>query len=103
VALYEALSRLAPSPVVDLNHAVAVAFAVGPAAGLELVDALTSDPSLKNYYLLSAVRGDFLKKLGRHEEARVEFEQAAALTRNSRERALLLDRAATCTTGAIRP
>jgi RNA polymerase sigma factor (sigma-70 family) len=100
VALYEALSRLAPSPIIDLNHAVAVAFAVGPAAGLELVDALTSDPSLKKYYLLSAVRGDFLKKLGRQAEARVEFERAAALTRNSRERALLLDRAATCTAGA---
>jgi predicted RNA polymerase sigma factor len=68
-ALYEALSRLAPSPIIDLNHAVAVAFAVGPAAGLELVDALTSDSSLKNYYLLSAVRGDLLKKLGRHAQS----------------------------------
>ena len=100
VALYDALARLAPSPIVDLNRAVALAFAVGPTAGLELVDALTLDPSLKNYHLLSGVRGDLLMKLGRHEEARAEFERAAALTGNSRERALLLDRAARCTAGA---
>ena len=100
MVLYEALARLAPSPIVDLNRAVALAFAVGPAAGLELVDALTLDASLENYHLLSGVRGDLLVKLGRHEEARVEFERAAALTRNSRERALLLDRAARCTARA---
>ena len=77
----------------ELNRAVAIAMAFGPAAGLELVDALTSEPSLENYHLLPSVRGDFLFKLGRFDEARAEFERAASLTRNSRERELLLDRA----------
>jgi RNA polymerase sigma factor (sigma-70 family) len=95
-ALYDALARLAPSPVVELNRAVAVAMAFGPAAGLELVDALASEPLLERYHLLPSVRGDLLAKLGRVEEARREFERAAALTRNARERALLLDRAAAC-------
>jgi RNA polymerase sigma-70 factor, ECF subfamily len=103
VALYEALATLAPSPIVDLNRAVALAFAFGPAAGLELADALASEPALKNYHLLPSVRGDLLMKLGRQEEARVEFERAAALTRNARERALLLDRAAACTGGSAAP
>jgi RNA polymerase sigma-70 factor, ECF subfamily len=103
VALYEALATLAPSPIVDLNRAVALAFAFGPAAGLELADALASEPALKNYHLLPSVRGDLLMKLGRHEEARVEFERAAALTRNARERALLLERAAACTGGSAAP
>jgi RNA polymerase sigma factor (sigma-70 family) len=96
VALYEALAQLAPSPVVELNRAVAVAMAFGPAAGLEVVDGLTAEPSLRNYHLLPSVRGDLLKKLGRFDEARGEFERAAALTRNARERDLLLDRALTC-------
>src|SRR2546422_840364 len=100
VALYDALARLAPSPVVDLNRAVAIAMASGPAAGLELVDALTSEPSLKGYHLLPSVRGDLLAKLGRSDEARAEFERAAALTRNARERALLLERAAACAAGS---
>ena len=99
VALYEALAKLAPSPVVDLNRAVAHAFAFGPAAGLELVDALAAEPSLRNYHLLPGVRGDLLMKLGRRAEARVEFELAASLTRNARERALMLERAAACTDG----
>jgi RNA polymerase sigma factor (sigma-70 family) len=94
-ALYEALAQLAPSPVVDLNRAVALAMAHGPAAGLEIVDALTTEPSLKNYHLLPGVRGDLLARLGRFAEARAEFERAAALTRNVRERALLLERART--------
>jgi predicted RNA polymerase sigma factor len=84
-----------PSPIVALNRAVAVSMASGPAAGLELVDALTAEPALKNYHLLPSVRGDFLAKLGRHDEARVEFERAAGLTRNTRERTLLLNRATT--------
>lgn len=92
-ALYEALAQLTPSPVVELNRAVAVGMAFGPAAGLEMVDALTSEPSLANYHLLPSVRGDLLVKLGRVEEARVEFERAASLTRNGRERQLLLERA----------
>jgi RNA polymerase sigma factor (sigma-70 family) len=92
--LYEALAHLAPSPVVELNRAVAVGMAHGPAAGLELVDALTSEPALKNYHLLPSVRGDLLDKLGRFDEARVEFERAAKLTRNAREQNLLLERAA---------
>lgn len=96
-ALYDALAQLAPSPVVELNRAVAVAMAFGPAAGLQLVDALTSEPSLKGYHLLPSVRGDLLTKLGRFDEARAEFERAASLTRNARERTLLLDRAAACT------
>ncbi|TMJ03772.1 MAG: sigma-70 family RNA polymerase sigma factor [Alphaproteobacteria bacterium] len=92
--LYDELAGRAPSPVVELNRAVAVAMAHGPAAGLELVDALTAEPTLKGYHLLPSVRGDFLKKLGRLDEARAEFERAAALTQNARERKLLLDRAA---------
>jgi RNA polymerase sigma-70 factor (ECF subfamily) len=95
-ALYDALTRLTPSPVVELNRAVAVAMAFGPAAGLQIIDALTSEPSLKSYHLLPSVRGDFLKKLGRFDEARAEFERAASLTRNVRERTLLLERAAAC-------
>jgi RNA polymerase sigma factor (sigma-70 family) len=95
-ALYEVLAQLVPSPVVELNRAVAVAMAFGPAAGLGLVDALISEPSLAGYHLLPSVRGDFLAKLGRREEARAEFERAASLTRNGRERTLLLERAAEC-------
>jgi len=91
--LYNALAELTPSPVVELNRAVAISMAIGPAAGLELVDALTSEPSLERYHLLPSVRGDLLAKLGRFEEARTEFERAASLTRNERERALLLERA----------
>ena len=94
VALYDALAALTPSPVVELNRAVAVGMAFGPAAGLELVDELADDPALKSYHLLPSVRGDLLAKLGRGREARTEFERAAALTQNSRERALLLERAA---------
>src|SRR6267143_2099542 len=101
-AFYEALARLAPSPVVELNRAVAVAMAFGPAAGLELVDALTSEPSLRTYHLLPSVRGDLLKKLGRFDEARAEFERAASLTRNARERELLLNRARACAEGRMR-
>ena len=93
VALYDALAQLAPSPVVELNRAVAVAMAFGPAAGLELVDELRSEPSLQSYHLLPSVRGDLLAKLDRPDEARAEFERAAALTRNARERELLLARA----------
>lgn len=93
VALYDALAQLTPSPIVELNRAVAIAMAYGPASGLELVDALTAEPSLKNYHLLPSVRGDLLAKLGRFNEARVEFERAASLTRNARERELLLGRA----------
>lgn len=96
VELYGELSRLMPSPVVELNRAVAVAMAFGPAAGLELVDGLAAEPSLRSYHLLPSVRGDFLKKLGRFDEARSEFERAADLTRNARERELLLDRARAC-------
>lgn len=95
-ALYDALARLAPSPVVELNRAVALAMAFGPEAGLELVDALVADGSLQGYHLLPSVRGDLLARLGRFDEARVEFERAASLTQNARERTLLLDRAATC-------
>ncbi len=100
-ALYEALAQRAPSPVVELNRAVAVAMAFGPEAGLGLVDALTSEPSLAGYHLLPSVRGDFLAKLGRHEEAHAEFERAASLTRNGRERTLLLERAAECAPESI--
>jgi len=92
-ALYDALAQIAPSPVVELNRAVAVSMAFGPAEGLALVDALASEPALKHYHLLPAVRGDLLVKLGRFDEARAEFERAAALTRNAREKKLLLDRA----------
>jgi len=94
--LYEDLAKLTPSPVVELNRAVAVAMAFGPAAGLELVDALGSEPALESYHLLPSVRGDLLAKLGRSREAREEFERAAGLTRNARERTLLLERAAAC-------
>jgi len=96
VALYDALAELAPSPVVELNRAVAVGMAFGPAAGLALVDALTAEPSLRTYHFLPSVRGDLLVKLGRSDEARAEFERAAALTQNARERELLLGRAAAC-------
>jgi RNA polymerase sigma-70 factor (ECF subfamily) len=101
--LYAALAQLMPSPVVELNRAVAVGMAFGSAAGLERVDALTSEPSLENYHLLPAVRGDLLYKLGRLEEARVEFERAAALTLNTRERELLLERARACADGSKPP
>jgi RNA polymerase sigma factor (sigma-70 family) len=96
VALYDALAALTPSPVVDLNRAVARSMAFGPAAGLELVDALISDPALAHYHLLPSVRGDLLQKLGRLHEAGAEFRRAASLTRNAREQALLLDRARAC-------
>ena len=95
-ALYDALAELAPSPVVELNRAVAVAMAFGPAAGLELVDALAGEPALKAYHLLPSVRGDFLFKLGRFGEAQVEFARAASMTQNARERTLLLQRAQAC-------
>jgi RNA polymerase sigma factor (sigma-70 family) len=95
-ALYEALAEISPSPVVELNRAVAVSRAYGAAAGLELVDALTDVPALRGYHLLPSVRGDLLEQLGRRDEARAEFEQAASLTRNVRERELLLARAAAC-------
>jgi RNA polymerase sigma factor (sigma-70 family) len=98
-ALYAALARVAPSPVVELNRAVALAMAFGPAVGLELADALVDEPSLRSYHFLPSVRGDLLAKLGRFEEARVELERAASLTRNARERELLLSRAAACARG----
>jgi predicted RNA polymerase sigma factor len=101
--IYAELAQLAPSPVVDLNRAVAVAMAFGPQAGLELVDALTSEPLLQGYHLLPTVRGDLLAKLGRFDEARPEFERAASLTRNARERELLLDRARACPGGSTPP
>ncbi len=101
VALYDALVELTRSPVVELNRAVAVAMAFGPAAGLELVDALASEPRLASYHLLPSVRGDLLAKLGREEEARQEFERAAALANNSRERELLLGRARACETRSL--
>jgi len=96
VALYDALAALAPSPIVELNRAVAVGMAFGPEEALKLVDGLAMEPSLRTYHLLPSVRGDLLLKLGRGEEARTEFERAAALTRNTRERDLLLERAAAC-------
>jgi RNA polymerase sigma factor (sigma-70 family) len=99
-ALYDVLAGLMPSPVVDLNRAVAVGMASGPAAGLELVDALTSESQLSDYHLLPSVRGDLLAKLGRLDEAGAEFERAASLTRNARERELLLQRAAACARGS---
>jgi RNA polymerase sigma factor (sigma-70 family) len=95
-ALYDALAQIAPSPVVELNRAVALSMAFGPAVGLEIVDALLTEPSLKNYHLLPSVRGDFLMKLGRNGEACTEFKRAASLTRNMRERELLLSRASEC-------
>jgi RNA polymerase sigma-70 factor (ECF subfamily) len=100
VSLYEKLGEIAPSPVIDLNRAVAVSMAFGAAAGLEVVDALVAEGALENYHLLPSVRGDLLQKLGRLEEARAEFERAAALTRNARERQLLLARAEACGTRA---
>jgi predicted RNA polymerase sigma factor len=93
VALYGALVQVMPSPIVELNRAVAVSMAFGPEAGLELVDALATEKALKGYHLLPSVRGDLLAKLARFEEARVEFERAASMTRNARERALLESRA----------
>jgi predicted RNA polymerase sigma factor len=96
VALYDALAQLAPSPIVDLNRAVAVSMAFGPIAALEIVDALIRDSRLGSYHLLPSVRGDLLEKLGRFEEARTEFARAAALAQNARERTLLLGRAAAC-------
>ena len=95
-ALYDELARLSPSPVVELNRAVAVSMAYGPAAGLELTDRLAAQGSLHSYHLLPSVRGDLLVKLGRYQEARGEFERAATLTQNTRESRLLLDRAAAC-------
>jgi RNA polymerase sigma-70 factor (ECF subfamily) len=94
--LYYALNQRAPSPVVELNRAVAVSMAFGPEAGLQIVDTLLAEPALQTYHLLPSVRGDLLTKLGRLSEARVELERAAALTRNARERTLLLERAAAC-------
>jgi len=96
VLLYTELAQVTPSPVIELNRAVAVSMAQGPQAGLTLVEALASEPSLARYHLLPSVRADLLFKLGRHPEARTEFERAAALTRNNRERGLLLTRAASC-------
>lgn len=96
-ALYDALAELTPSPIVELNRAVALSMAFGPAAGLEVADALLDEPALKGYHLLPTVRGDLLFKLGRRDEARREFDRAATLTRNTRERALLLARARACT------
>ena len=99
-SLYQALGQVTPSPIVELNRAVAVSMADGPAAGLALVDTLTSEPTLAKYHLLPSVRGDFLRKLGRFEEARVELERAASLTKNVRERELLLERARACADSA---
>jgi predicted RNA polymerase sigma factor len=96
-ALYEELATLMTSPIVELNRAVAVGMAYGPQAGLDLVDALTDEPALKDYHLLPSVRADLLVKVGRYREARPEFERAASLTRNARERELLLQRARDCT------
>ena len=101
--LYSDLGQVAPSPVVELNRAVSVGMAFGPAAALQLVNALSSEPSLKSYHLLPSVRGDLLFKLGRFREAREEFERAVSLTRNARERALLTERARACTSGDDRP
>jgi RNA polymerase sigma factor (sigma-70 family) len=99
VGLYGALAELTPSPIIELNRAVALAMHMGPAAGLAIVDGLRAEPALANYHLLPSVRGDLLLKLGRRDEARAEFERAAALTQNARERALLLKRAAACGPG----
>jgi RNA polymerase sigma factor (sigma-70 family) len=95
-ALYARLAQVTPSPIIELNRAVAVSMADGPAAGLEIIDAIASEPALKSYHLLPSVRGDFLQKLDRLEEARAEFDRAASMTRNERERTLLLERAAKC-------
>jgi predicted RNA polymerase sigma factor len=97
-ALYAALAQLNPSPVVELNRAVALGMAFGPETGLALADELLAEPALQRYHLLPGVRGDLLEKLGRLDEARAEFERAAAMTRNERERALLLARAGACVT-----
>jgi RNA polymerase sigma factor (sigma-70 family) len=102
-ALYAALAQLAPSPIVELNRAVALSMAFGPAAGLEIVDQLNAEPSLKTYHWLPSVRGDLLAKLGRRDEARAEFERAASLTQNARERQLLLGRAAACAQASATP
>jgi predicted RNA polymerase sigma factor len=96
VGLYGELSELTPSPVIELNRAVALSMLFGPAAGLEIVDALSADATLRDYHLLPSVRGDLLAKLGRADEARGEFERAASMTRNARERDLLLKRATAC-------
>ncbi|AIQ23901.1 MULTISPECIES: RNA polymerase sigma factor [unclassified Paenibacillus] len=98
-ALYEALSRVMPSPIVELNRAVAISMAFGPTFGLQIVDELNTEPSIREYHLLPSVRGDLLLKLGRYDEARTEFERAASLTGNERERILLLNRAAACNLG----
>ncbi|HYD02113.1 MAG TPA: hypothetical protein VEB22_12880, partial [Phycisphaerales bacterium] len=94
--LYGELGRVTPSPIIELNRAVAVGMAEGPAAALPLVESLAGHPALRDYHLLPSVRADLLVKLGRTGEARTEFERAAALTRNERERTLLLERAAAC-------
>ena len=99
-ALYTELVAVTPSPVVQLNRAVAISMAFGPQAGLDLVDTLVAEPALESYHLLPAVRGDLLAKLGRAQEAQVEFERAASLTRNGRERGLLLERARACEASA---
>jgi predicted RNA polymerase sigma factor len=96
VALYDGLAELTPSPVVELNRAVAIGMAFGPEPALELVDGLASEPALRDFHHLPTVRGDLLAKLGRAKEARVEFQRAASLTQNSRERAVLLERMAVC-------
>ena len=98
-ALYDALAQLTPTPVIELNRAVALSMAFGPATGLEVVDTLVDEPTMQGYHLLPAVRGDLLDKLGRRAEARRDFERAASLTRNARERAVLLARAARCAGG----
>jgi len=100
-SLYAQLVHLTPSPIVELNRAVAVSMASGPAAALPLIDAIAGEPALRSYHLLPSVRGDLLLKLGRHDEARAEFERAAALTRNAREQTLLLNRAQACSQPAI--
>ncbi len=92
-ALYAVLATVQPSPIVELNRAVAVSYAVGPAAGLNIVDGIADEPALRSYHLLPSVRGDLLKRLGRNDEARAEFERAAGMTQNEREKALLLERA----------
>jgi predicted RNA polymerase sigma factor len=101
--LYATLADIAPSPVVELNRAVAVSMAFGPAAGLEIADSLTTTRTLENYHLLPSVRGDFLMKLGRFDEARIELAHAASLTHNARERDLLLARAAECARRSVEP
>jgi RNA polymerase sigma-70 factor (ECF subfamily) len=103
VALYDELSQLTRSPIVELNRAVAVGMAAGPQAGLDLLDALATEPSLHGYHLLPTVRGNFLKKLGRLIDARAEFERAASLTRNACERNLLLEWARGCAEGTAVP